>query len=49
MMDNFPTELVVMGAKLALKNFSLPFNSSKMKHFERFNKNYGKYVLQAMN
>ncbi len=49
MMDNFPTELVVMGAKLALKNFSLPFNSSKMKHFERFNKNYGKYVLQAMS
>lgn len=49
MMENFPTELVVMGAKLALKNFSLPFNSSKMKNFERFNKNYGKYVIQAMS
>jgi hypothetical protein len=48
MMDNFPTELVVMGARLALTNFSLPFDASKLKNFDRFNKNYGTYVINAM-
>jgi len=48
MMDNFPTELVVMGARLALTNFSLPFDASKLKNFERFNKNYGSYIIAAM-
>jgi hypothetical protein len=48
MMDNFPTELVVMGARLALTNFSLPFDASKLKNFERFNKNYGSYIINAM-
>ena len=48
MMDNFPTELVVMGAKTALTNYDLPLDATKMKSFDEFHKKYGKYVLQAM-
>lgn len=48
MMDNFPTELVVMGAKTALTNYKLPFDASKLKNFDRFHEKYGKYILQAM-
>jgi hypothetical protein len=48
MMDNFPTELVVMGAKVALTNYQLPFDASKLKNFDRFNQQYGKYIIQAM-
>ena len=47
-MDNFPTELVVMGAKVALTNYQLPFDASKLKNFDRFHENYGKYIIQAM-
>ena len=48
MMDNFPTELVVMGAKVALTNYQLPFDASKLKNFDRFHDQYGKYIVQAM-
>ena len=48
MMDNFPTELVVMGAKIALSNYQLPFDASKLKNFDRFHDQYGKYIIQAM-
>jgi len=48
MMDNFPTELVVMGAKTGLTNYNLPFDATKMKHFDEFHKRFGKYVLSAM-
>jgi hypothetical protein len=48
MMDNFPTELVVMGAKIALTNYNLPFDASKLKHFDKFHDKYGKYIIQAM-
>ena len=48
MMDNFPTELVVMGAKTALTNYDLPLDSMKMKSFDEFHKRFGKYVLSAM-
>ena len=48
MMDNFPTELVVMGAKVALTNYQLPFDASKLKNFDRFHDQYGKYIIQAM-
>jgi hypothetical protein len=48
MMDNFPTELVVMGAKTALTNYDLPLDATKMKNFDEFHKRFGKYVLQAM-
>jgi hypothetical protein len=48
MMDNFPTELVVMGAKTALTNYDLPLDATKMKSFDEFHKRFGKYVLSAM-
>ena len=48
MMDNFPTELVVMGAKVALTNYNLPLDASKMKNFDEFHQRFGKYVLKAM-
>ncbi len=48
MMDNFPTELVVMGAKTALTNYDLPLDAGKMKSFDEFHQRFGKYVLSAM-
>ena len=42
------TELVVMGAKIALTNYKLPFDPSKLKSFDRFHKKFGKYVITAM-
>jgi hypothetical protein len=48
MMDNFPTELVVMGAKVALTNYQLPFDASKLNNFDRFHSKYGKFIIQAM-
>ena len=48
MMDNFPTELVVMGSKVALTNYQLPFDASKLKNFDRFHAEYGKYIITAM-
>jgi len=48
MMDNFPTELTVMGAKVALTNYDLPFDPSKMKYFDDFHEKYGKLIITAM-
>jgi hypothetical protein len=48
MMENFPTELVVMGAKVALTNYNLPFDASKLQYFDKFHDKYGKYIIQAM-
>lgn len=48
MMDNFPTELTVMGAKIALTNYNLPFDASKLKNFDEFHEKFGKYIIQAM-
>jgi len=48
MMKNFPTELVVMGAKTALTNYDLPLDASKMKSFDEFHSRFGKYVMNAM-
>ena len=48
LMENFPTELIVMGAKIALTTYQLPFDASKLEHFDRFHDKYGKYILVAM-
>jgi hypothetical protein len=48
-MDNFETELVVMGAKIALKTYKLPIEPSQLKHFDDFHKKYGKYIVEAGN
>jgi hypothetical protein len=48
-MANFETELVVMGAKIALKTYRLPIEPSQLKHFDDFHKRYGKYIVEAGN
>ncbi len=47
MMDNFETELVVMGARIALTTYNLPFQPTKLKNFDEFHQRYGKYILSA--
>jgi len=47
MMKNFETELVVMGARIALTTYALPFQPTKLKNFDQFHQKYGKYILQA--
>lgn len=47
MMDNFTTEIVVMGARVALTTFNIPMDASNMRSFDRFNDKFGKYVLAA--
>ena len=48
-MANFETELVVMGAKIALKTYKLPIEPSQLKNFDDFHKKYGKYIVEAGN
>jgi hypothetical protein len=47
MMDNFETELVVMGARVALTTYKLPLMPTKLKHFDEFHRRYGKYIIGA--
>jgi hypothetical protein len=49
MMKNFETELVVMGARIALTTYQLPIQPNKLKSFNEFHTRYGKYILQASN
>lgn len=49
MMKNFETELVVMGAKVALKTYKLPIEPSQLTNFNEFHKRYGKYIVEAGN
>ena len=48
-MANFETELVVMGAKVALKTYKLPIEPSQLKNFDDFHKRYGGYIVEAGN
>ena len=45
-MANFETELVVMGAKVALKTYKLPIEPSQLKNFDEFHKKLTKLDLQ---
>jgi hypothetical protein len=47
MMKNFETELTVMGARIALTTYDLPFQPTKLKNFDEFHQRFGKYILQA--
>ena len=47
MMENFTTELVVMGARVALTTYNLPLVPGKLKNFDAFHKRYGKYIIAA--
>ena len=46
-MDNFDTELVVMGIKLALTQYQLPIDPDEVECFDEFHKRYGKYIQAA--
>jgi hypothetical protein len=47
MMDNFTTELVVMGARVALTTYNLPMVPGKMASFDEFHQRFGKYIIAA--
>ena len=47
MMNNFTTELVVMGARVALTTYNLPMVPGKMKNFDEFHRRFGKYIIAA--
>ena len=46
-MDNFDTELVVMGIKLALTQYSLPIDPDEVDCFDEFHDRFGKYIKAA--
>ena len=46
-MDNFETELVVMGTKLALTQYQLPLDPDEIKCFDDFHAKFGKYIAAA--
>jgi hypothetical protein len=46
-MDNFETELVVMGMKLALTQYALPIDPDAIDCFEEFHSRFGKYIKAA--
>lgn len=47
MMDNFETELVIMGTKVALSQYKLPLDPDEIQCFDDFHAKYGKYIAQA--
>jgi hypothetical protein len=46
-MDNFETELVVMGIKLALTQYGLPIDPDEVECFDEFHERFGKYIQAA--
>ena len=47
MMNNFETELVIMGTKLALSTYKLPLDPDEIKCFDAFHAKYGRFIAQA--
>ena len=48
-MDNFETELVVMGIKLAITQYSLPTDPDEIECFDEFHERFGHYIKAAQN
>jgi hypothetical protein len=48
-MDNFDTELVVMGISLALKQYALPIDPDAVACFDEFHDRFGKYIKAAQS
>jgi hypothetical protein len=46
-MNNFETELVVMGMKLALTQYALPIDPDEVECFDEFHQRFGKYIKAA--
>ncbi|MEY4331788.1 MAG: hypothetical protein RLZZ196_526 [Bacteroidota bacterium] len=47
MMDNFETELVIMGTKVALSQYKLPLDPDEISCFDDFHAKFGKYISAA--
>jgi hypothetical protein len=48
-MNNFDTEMVVMGIKLALTQYALPIDPDAVECFDEFHDRYGKYIKAAQS
>jgi len=46
MMENFEPELTVMGTRIGLVSYSLPIEPSRLKHFDKFHKKFGKHITE---
>jgi len=46
-MDNFETEMVIMGIKVAMSQYGLTVDIDESKEFDEFHDRYGKYIKQA--
>ena len=46
MMDNFQSEMCVLGAKTALRDYRLPINHRELKNFSTFHSKFGKFILE---
>lgn len=46
MMANFQTEMIVLGAKTALRDYQLPIVHRQVKSFKEFHDKFGKFILQ---
>ena len=49
MMDNFETELVIMGTKIALTQYKLPLDPYEIGCFDEFYERFGKYISAAQD
>lgn len=47
MMTNFQTEMCVLGAKTALRDYALPINHRSLKSFKDFHAKYGSLILDC--
>lgn len=48
-MANFETELVIMGSRLALTQYQLPFDPDDIESFDEFNDKYGKFIAASQS
>lgn len=46
-MNNFETEIVIMGTKIALTQYNLPLDPDEIDCFDEFHTKYGKYIAAA--
>lgn len=47
MLDHFSTEMAIVAARMAIKNYKLKFDSGKMPNFKRFHQEYGALIIAA--
>ena len=47
MMNNFDTEMVIMGTKVSLSTYKLPLDPDEIACFDEFHAKYGRFIAQA--